>query len=159
MTYTALQAIHLPYEIYLDLELHLLETRPDIRPDAFIQELVQHWLNLDKERHAIRKQGQAQQGFQWKNVFLPDSTRLRTSYQHQVEFATVRGEQIVADDGAVLTPSQFANRHTGVRNAWRFVWLRLPAAEYWVRADQYRSRLEDERQQGTKSQLALSEKV
>ncbi len=27
-------------------------------------------------------------------------------------------------------------------NAWRFVWLRFPGDDYWVRADQYRSRFE-----------------
>jgi len=38
MTYVAKQTIYLTYDIYLDLELHLLETRPDIKPEAFIQE-------------------------------------------------------------------------------------------------------------------------
>ncbi|MFC0168982.1 hypothetical protein ACFFKC_12935 [Pseudoduganella danionis] len=159
MTYAALQAIHLPYEVYLDLELHLLDTRPDIKPGAFIQELVQHWLALDKERHAVRTQGQALRGFQWKSVFLPDGTRLRTSYQHNVEFATVVSEQIVADDGQVLTPSQFANRQASARNAWRFVWLRLPAEDYWVRADQFRSRVETGQQQHSMNQHTLAEKV
>lgn len=159
MTYTAYQTVHLPYEIYLDLELRLLDTRPDSKPEAFIQELIKHWLTVDKERLAIRNKKQELLGFQWKNVFLPDGTRLRTCYQNTVEFATVAGEQIVTDDGQVLTPSQFANHQTKGRNAWRFVWLRLPATEYWVRADQYRSCFDKKQQQTKLNQQLLSEAV
>jgi hypothetical protein len=109
MTYAALQAIHLPYEVYLDLELHLLDTRPDIKPGAFIQELVQRWLALDKERHAVRARPSA------ARISVEECLSSRwhaPAYQlsAQCEFATVVSEQIVADDGQVLTPSQFANR-------------------------------------------------
>ncbi|WP_348699008.1 hypothetical protein [Duganella fentianensis] len=156
MTYVAKQAIYLPYDIYLDLELHLLVTRPDIQPEAFIQELLHRWLTLDKERLVARKNGQALHGFQWKNVFLPAGTQLRTSHRNKVEFAIVVGEQIIAEDGQSLTPSQFTNRQASARNAWRFVWLRLPGDDYWVRADQYRSRLELNQQQRLMTKEALA---
>lgn len=156
MTYVAKQTIYLSYDIYLDLELHLLETRPDVKPEAFIQELLHRWLTLDKERLVARKNGQALRGFQWKNVFLPDGTRLRTSHHNKVEFAVVVGEQIIAEDGQSLTPSQFANRQASARNAWRFVWLRLPGDDYWVRADQFRTRLEQTQQQRSMSKEALA---
>jgi len=73
-------------------------------------------------------------GFQWKNVFLPEGTKLRTSYRDTVEFAKVIGDHILSADGHPLTPSVFANQHATGRNAWRFIWLRFPGEGHWTRA-------------------------
>lgn len=140
MAYEAKQSLSLPIVDYLRLELHLMETRPDVRPEAFVTGLVQRWLTIDTERLALRKNGPAMRGFQLKNIFLPDGTRLRTSYRHAVEFAKVVGDHIVSDDGTRLTPSLFANRHAKGRNAWRFVWIRFPGDEHWSRAADCRKR-------------------
>jgi len=51
-----------------------------MKPDAFITELVERWLATDKARLTLRQNGRAMRGFQWKNLFLPDGTVLRTSY-------------------------------------------------------------------------------
>lgn len=142
MTYEAKQPIYLPWGDFLDLEFHLMDTKAGITPEAFVMKLVQRWLAVEKERLALLRSGAATRGFQWKNIFLPDGTRLRTSHRDSVEFAKVAGEHIVAEDGTTLTPSIFANRHAKGRNAWRFVWLRFPGDDYWIRADQYRSRFE-----------------
>ena len=144
MEYESKQAVNFPTEDFLTLEFHLMETRPNVRPEAFVIDLVRRWLAFDKERLALRKNGRALRGFQWKNIFLPDGTRLRTSYCHATEFAKVIGDHIVSDDGARLTPSRFANRHAKGRNAWRFVWLRFPGDDYWSRAADYRSRFDDQ---------------
>ena len=50
MEYEAKQSLELPVLDYLKLELHLMETRPNVRPDAFVTDLVQRWLALDTER-------------------------------------------------------------------------------------------------------------
>lgn len=140
MEYEPKRAIYLPLEDFVNLEFHLMDTRPGANPDAFVAELVKRWLALEMERLALRKNGQATRGFQWKNVFLPDGTNLRTSYLDAVEFAKVAGDRILSSDGESLTPSLFANRHTKGRNAWRFVWLRFPGDDYWIRADDHRAR-------------------
>lgn len=144
MEYESKQAVKFPIEDFLTLEFHLMDTRPNVRPEAFVIDLVRRWLALDKERLALRKNGRALRGFQWKNIFLPDGTRLRTSYGHANEFAKVIGDHIVSDDGTRLTPSRFANRHAKGRNAWRFVWLRFPGDDYWSRAADYRARFDDQ---------------
>ena len=62
-------------------------------------------------------------GYQWKQVFLPEGTRLRASFGRQPYFATVVGAEIKSD-GHAVSPSCFANLHgSGNRNAWRAVWL------------------------------------
>ncbi|MCC6069885.1 hypothetical protein ACFSQU_03000 [Massilia sp. GCM10020059] len=143
MAYEPKQAFHLPIEDFLKLELHLMESRPDAKPEAFVADLVRRWIAIDTQRLALRKNGPPMRGFQWKNVFLPEGTRLRTSYRHAAEFAKVVGDHIVSDEGARLTPSLFANRHTKGRNAWRFVWLRFPGDDYWSRATDCRRRFDD----------------
>lgn len=144
MEYESKQAVNFPIEDFLTLEFHLMDTRPDVRPEAFVIDLVRRWLALDKERLALRKNGRALRGFQWKNIFLPDGARLRTTYGHANEFAKVIGDHIVSDDGTRLTPSRFANRHAKGRNAWRFVWLRFPGDDYWSRAADYRARFDEQ---------------
>jgi hypothetical protein len=144
MEYEPKQAVYLPTCDFLELELHLMDTRPGVKPEAFVTELVQRWLAVEMERLALRKNGTALRGFQWKKVFLSDGTSLRTSYRDTIEFAKVVGDHIVSDDGTALTPSLFANRHTNGRNAWRFVWLRFPGDGYWVRAANCRARIDDQ---------------
>ncbi|QBE64447.1 hypothetical protein [Pseudoduganella lutea] len=145
MDYEATQPINFPIADFLELEFHLMDTRPGVRPEAFVVELVKRWLRTENERLALRKNGPALRGFQWKNLFLPDGTHLRTRHGDTVEFAKVCGDRIVSDDGAVLTPSQFVNRHLKGRNAWRFVWLRFPGNEHWLRAGDCRVGIDNHR--------------
>lgn len=137
MAYEPKAAVHVPLMDFHELEFHLMEARPGVTPDVFVGELLHRWLLIEKERRTLRENG-AMCGYQWKNVFLPDGTSLRTSYRDGVEFAKVVDGHIRDDEGAVLTPSAFANRHASGRNAWRFIWLRFPGEEYWVRAADYR---------------------
>lgn len=145
MEYEAKYPVYLPVVDYLDLEFHLIDTRLGVKPDAFVTELVKRWLAVEKERLALRKNGQPMHGFQWKDVFLPNGTSLRTCYQNSTEFAKVVGDRILSVDGESWTPSLFANRHTTGRNAWRFVWLRFPGDDYWIRAADCRSRAVEQR--------------
>jgi len=140
MDYVATRPVHLPASNLLELEFHLMETQPGAKLEEFIAELLKRWLKVDLERTALHKNGAPVRGFQWKNIFLPDGTNLRTSYRQTVEFAKVVGEHILSEDGRSLTPSLFANRHTAGRNAWRFIWLRFPGEGHWIRAIDCRAR-------------------
>jgi hypothetical protein len=140
MEYVATQPVNIPISDFLELEFYLIDNRPGVKPAAFVAELLRRWLAVENERLALRRDGPAMRGFQWKNLFLPDGTNLRTTYGEEVAFAKVRGDRIESDDGVAFTPSQFANRRAKGRNAWRFVWLRFPGNERWVRADDCRAR-------------------
>jgi hypothetical protein len=140
MEFEAKRSLDLPISELLTLELHLRETRPGVKLDAFVTQLIKRWLAVERERLALHRNGPATHGYQWKNVFLPDGTNLRTSYRHGTEFAKVIGDVILSDDGETLTPSLFANRHTEGRNAWRFIWLRFPGENHWTRAIDCRAR-------------------
>lgn len=82
---------------------------------------------------------QRELGYQWKEVFLPDGTKLRANFGRQPYFASVQGEEITYEEQAV-SPSCFANLHgSGNRNAWKAIWLRLPGSDAWLLADVYRA--------------------
>jgi hypothetical protein len=159
MAYEAKQPVYLPVADFLQLEFYLMDVRPGIKPDAFVAELVSRWLAVEMERQSLRERGDAIRGFQWKNVFLPDGTGLRTSYRSTIEFAKVVGNRIVADDGTTLTPSQFANRSAKGRNAWRFIWLRFPGNDFWIRACNCRMRAEERQSRQSKSEIEQSNPV
>lgn len=81
----------------------------------------------------------ASRGYQWKQLFLPNGTELRTIYCGRSLYATVENEQIISDSGPT-TPSRLANsKGCGSRNAWQTIWLRLPGGTRWQRAADCRS--------------------
>ena len=145
MGYQPMQAVSIHYVDFMELEFLLMDTRPGVKADAFIGNLVKRWVATERERLALHRNGPSLRGVQWKNLFLPDGTRLRTVYRGVVEFAKVAHDRIVTDEGAVVTPSQFANRRTQGRNAWRFIWLRFPGEECWVSAQACRTNQEETR--------------
>lgn len=78
---------------------------------------------------------QCEPGYQWKEVFLPEGTKLRANFGKLSYFASVQGEDITYGEQAV-SPSCFANLHgSGNRNAWKAIWLRLPGSDAWLLAD------------------------
>lgn len=145
MGYQPMQAVGIHYADFLALEFLLMDTRPGVKPDAFVADLVKRWVATERERIELRQNGPSVRGVQWKTLFLPEGTRLRTTYRGTVEFAKIASNRIVTDDGAVATPSQFANRHAQGRNAWRFIWLRFPEEECWVNAHACRIHQAEER--------------
>jgi hypothetical protein len=151
MAYVPKAAVHLPLTDFQELEFHLLATRPGVTLEDFVSELVHRWLAIEKERLALRQSGPAMRGFQWKSVFLPDGTSLRMQHHQTVEFAKVVGDHIRSEEGESLTPSLMANRYAKGRNAWRCIWLRFPGQDYWIRADDYRRRLEERHLNESKS--------
>lgn len=79
-------------------------------------------------------------GYQWKQLYLPEGTRLRATFCRKPYFAVVTGTDIKCGE-RIVTPSAFANlQGSGNRNAWKAIWLRFPGNEQWVLADVARSR-------------------
>lgn len=77
-------------------------------------------------------------GYQWKNLFLPRGTLLRTIFNGKNHHAVVEGDKLQYGD-ASTTPSQFANAAGGVRrNAWKVIWVLFPNTSEWKRADELR---------------------
>ncbi len=155
MTFVATEAVRLPVGLYVELDFHLMSTQPSARIDGFVTDLLQRWLAVEKERLTLRRGGHPLKGYQWKAVFLPEGTNLRTRHGDRTDFAKVVGERIICGREFV-TPSTFVNRNATGRNAWRFVWLRFPGEENWIRAADYRDRLAQQFAANRQSDAKLS---
>jgi hypothetical protein len=99
MEYEAKQSVNLPIANFLELELHLLDTCPGVKPEALVTELVKRWLATETQKLATQRFVSTLHGFQWKTLFLPEGTFLRRSHGDNVEFAKVSGNRIISDDG------------------------------------------------------------
>lgn len=53
MDYEAKQPVYFPVTDFLALEFHLMDTRPGMKPEAFVTDLVKRWLTRDMERLAL----------------------------------------------------------------------------------------------------------
>lgn len=83
--------------------------------------------------------GPAHAGYQWKRLFLPDGTVLRTVFGEKNYHCMIEGDRIVYEKRAV-SPSGFVNAVGGIRrNAWKCAWILLPDSKHWKLADDLRT--------------------
>lgn len=77
-------------------------------------------------------------GYQWKHVFLPNGTLLRTIFNGKNHHCTVEDDRLLYE-GKVVSPSGFVNAVGGIRrNAWKSLWILLPDETTWKLADSLR---------------------
>ncbi|MES2297443.1 MAG: hypothetical protein V4582_10390 [Pseudomonadota bacterium] len=82
----------------------------------------------------------ATKGYQWKQLFLPVGTLLRTVFGGKNHHCVVEGDQILFN-GQTVSPSGFVNAIGGIRrNAWRCTWILFPESKEWKLADTLRTR-------------------
>lgn len=83
----------------------------------------------------------ATKGYQWKSLFLPDGTLLRTVFGGENHHCVVEADRIQYN-GRAVSPSGFVNAVGGIRrNAWRSTWILLPNTSQWQLADSLRVRV------------------
>ena len=83
---------------------------------------------------------QVAKGYQWKSLFLPTGTLLRTVFGGKNYHCLVEGDQILYN-GKAVSPSGFVNAVGGIRrNAWRSIWILFPDSKDWKLADTLRTR-------------------
>ncbi|MBY0557294.1 MAG: hypothetical protein K2P77_08840 [Burkholderiaceae bacterium] len=86
-------------------------------------------------------------GYQWKTVFLPDGTLLRTVSYHDEQCARVQGNEIIFN-GRVVTPNQLAHwAGRGTRNAWNDIYVRRPQDKFYIHASRLRMLVQQEQAQ------------
>lgn len=82
----------------------------------------------------------ATSGFQWKHVFLPNGTLLRTIFNGK-NFHCLVAEDHLCYEGKRISPSAFANAVGGVRrNAWKVIWILFPNSSVWKLAGTLRTK-------------------
>ncbi len=98
-----------------------------------VDEAIKAWMDGVLAAQS-RRSAPTLDGYQWKNVFLPDGTTLRNVYKRTSYLAHVEGRELLFD-GKSVSPAQFVNRVGGsFRNAWATIWIRFPDEGEWKQA-------------------------
>ena len=80
-------------------------------------------------------------GYQWKTLFLPDGTELRSWSYGEHNYARVVGDEII-HKGKAVSPNQFAQSFArSFRNAWTDLYIRRPEDKQFKLADRLRKEL------------------
>lgn len=111
---------------------------PELQP--VICDAIRAWIARPTQAQAQQEVAATGAGLQWKQLFLPDGTRLRATFGKESWQAVVQDGQLRYGEH-IVSPSCFANLHgSGNRNAWKAVWLRFPDNEQWFLADTCRAK-------------------
>lgn len=115
-----------------ELADHLRLTGSNITFPQALADAVLAWIAADKERRP--QEAEPSRGYQWKSLFLPDSTELRMSCAGTAFYARVAGDHIIFE-GRSVSPRGMTLAIAGDgRNAWRDLWLKLPGERSWKHA-------------------------
>lgn len=121
-----------------------LKAQGDARdPVLAVRDAIDYWLENASWKPELLRQAQTSNlGYQWKGLFMPDSTEVRMQYKSDWYYAKVEGDKLIYE-GEPITPGRLANTVTGTsRNAWRDLWIKRPADAEWLLADDCRAAVE-----------------
>ena len=127
---------YLPPATHLQLETFLRESGSPLSVTEAVVAAIKLWIE--------RAQSAAQpaRGYQWKMLFLPETTLVRMHYAEHWHVAKVVGDELIYQ-GRPVSPHQMAQEVAGDgRNAWRVLWLRFPGEKTWTNAGLLRTRLQ-----------------
>ncbi|NVD72228.1 hypothetical protein HUX88_16960 [Duganella sp. BJB1802] len=80
-------------------------------------------------------------GYQWKSLFLPEGTVLKSWSYGENNYARVEGDQII-HNGRAVSPNEFAQSFArSTRNAWRDLFIRRPGDKTYKSAYRLRDEL------------------
>ena len=86
---------------------------------------IECWLE-DPARFAPGADPEDMHGYQWKSLFLPEGTVLKSWSYGENNYARVEGDQII-HNGRAVSPNQFAQSFArSTRNAWQDLFIRRP---------------------------------
>ena len=106
--------------------------------DEYIQT---YWDERESEKEESTY-GKRNEGYMWKNLLLPNRTKLQMTYKGAVHNAEIRQQQIVYDEqtefeGTPFSPSSLVRKiaEGTNRNAWRDLYIQRPGDRDWILAD------------------------
>lgn len=136
--------VPVPHDVFNALCDYMEEVR--CRRDIAIVagDAITAWIAQGRKRAAEASE-RVEMGYQWKSLFLPAGTRLKTCVRGETWYALVEENRIMFN-GRAVSPHEFANAFdVSGRNAWRDVWVHLPYDESWRQASTLKTRAPAER--------------
>jgi len=132
---TALPPPSIPPAIYDELLSYLRKSGCPLTPTEAINNAIKLWIGQQQANLV------SERGYQWKQLFLPNATRVRMNFDGQWHFACIEDDELMYQ-GRVMSPHQMVLQIAGNgRNAWRELWLRFPGQRDWSNADRLRIQL------------------
>lgn len=130
--------IHLSMAVFRALGEHVGDMWYSERMESALETAVVEWIARQKAEGDCSVRKPSVRGYQWKQLFLPEGTLLRTVLGGGSHDAVVTGDHIIFN-GNIITPSEFANC-VGARrrSAWHTLWILLPGESEWKSADSLR---------------------
>jgi hypothetical protein len=143
----ATQSVELPRPTYSALWEYLKQQGRQWEIPSVLADAVELWM-------AKQQEAKGTYGYQWKTVFLPEGTVLRSWSYGEHNYAKVQGDRIIYE-GRVVSPNQLA-QHFGrsTRNAWNDLFIRRPGDKTFKQACLLRIELEREEQELRQTRLA-----
>ncbi|MRV73830.1 hypothetical protein GJ700_19135 [Duganella sp. FT92W] len=130
--------VEIPQDLLLKLLGYLKTRRDQCSVDRATTEALWAWLFAQSGEAPT---GPAMRGYQWKMLFLPEGTCLRSWSHGEHNYARVVGDSII-HDGRSVTPNQFARSfECTVRNAWRDLYIKRPEDKKWQLASRLRAQV------------------
>jgi hypothetical protein len=126
-----------PFATYVVLRQFLPRHGITLELHEVVDQAIKDWMAaLESARE--QETSSTLTGYQWKNVFLPEGTSLRTVCDGAHYIARVVGCKVIFE-GRPRSPAQFVNEvHGTCRNAWKSIWLLWPNELEWTLANAYR---------------------
>ena len=110
---------------------------------AAITSAIELWLR-EQSRLAAGCDPASVRGYQWKTLFLPEGTVLRSWSYGEHNYARVEGDQII-HEGKAVSPNQFAQSFARTtRNAWTDLYVRRPEDKQFKPACRLRQELAEQ---------------
>lgn len=118
-------SVQLPSHVLLELISRLERCSGSKDVSAAIASAVELWLT-DQKQFPKKADPDGLHGYQWKCLFLPEGTVLRSWSYGEHNYARVEGDHII-HKGREVSPNQFARSFArSNRNAWDDLFIRRP---------------------------------
>lgn len=110
---------------------------------AAVMSAIEFWL-AEQAKLSAGCDPASVRGYQWKSLFLPEGTVLRSWSYGEHNYARVEGDQIM-HEGEAVSPNQFAQSFARTtRNAWTDLYIRRPCDKQFKLACRLRQELAEQ---------------
>lgn len=148
-------SVQLPTHTMLRLVEHLAQHGGTHDISESIATALELWLAANSETPTATDPAKMR-GYQWKTLFLPEGTVLRSWSYGEHNYACVEGDKIM-HEGASVSPNQFARSFARTaRNAWFDLSVRRPGDKHFKIASRLRQELAEEEKARIRSRPALA---
>ena len=123
---------------FLALADFLREQKSEHDPVGAIEFSIHYWMENAWWKEDLLQPSvprQADKGYHWKDLFMPNGTSLRMKYKGEYFYTAVQGDKMIFN-GKEVSPSEFTFAVTETsRNAWKDIWIKRPNDPEWVFAE------------------------